>query len=93
MTSYLDEMLEYLVVVLYNDAIDFFKRSKTISISITIPFLIVYSALYLLIFIHFVESLKEEIGQTQEIIELIPPFIIEGNEQVREHVYSSKGIR
>jgi len=91
-TDYLDMILKRSVKLIYKDANNFFKMVKAISLYVTIPFLVVYTILYLLIFIHFIENLKDEIGQIQEIIKLIPQSIIEGNIKIRQQVYISKGM-
>ncbi len=91
MAVYLNPLLEYLTLTLYSDARAFFDMVKKVIYAATISFLALFTAVYLVVFIRFIRTLKVEIGQTQQIIDIIPSSIIETNQKVREQVWKYKG--
>ena len=91
-TSYISPLLEFIILAFYNDANAFFEMVKKIVYSVSICFVLIFLTVYLTIFVRFIGSLHEEIKQTHEIVNMIPMFVLEGNQKVREQVWNHKGM-
>ncbi len=51
-----------------------------------------FIAMYLMVFFRFIGTLRAEVSQTHELVNMIPGFVLERNRQVREQVWSHKGV-
>ena len=91
-TLYLNPVLELLTLVFYNDANAFFELVKKVMYTVSITFVFVFSAVYQFIFIRFIKSLGEEIKQTHEIVNMIPLFVLQNNQKVKEQIWNHKGM-
>ena len=91
--NYLTPAQEVLITEFYETMISFFNTIKTIEYIQAICFTIIFSGIYLWMFISLLVTLNEEIWLTNGIINMIPIFILEKNSVVREQVGKRKGMR
>lgn len=92
-TAYTDVAGEFLMITFYSDMIAFFTLVEMIIEGKAIGFMIIFTAIYLWIFISFFSTLREEIWLTHEILKLIPMLILEKNLKVREEVLKRKSYQ
>jgi len=93
MIVYLNPLLELITLEFYNDAINFFNLIKLIVYVVSFSFVIIYAIVYLTVFIIFIRNLNSEIKHTQDILNMIPLFVLEKNPKVKEQVYLHKGAK
>lgn len=81
------------MVTMYNDIMAFFDVLVKAIVGKAVGFIVVFSAVYLWIFISFFATLKEEIWLTHEILKLIPICVLESNLKVREEVLKRRSVK
>ena len=89
---YLNSILELLTLVFYADANSFFSLIKQVMYGVSMSFILIFSTVYLFVFVRFIQNLNEEIRQTHEIVNMIPLFVLQENQVVKEQVWNHKGI-
>lgn len=91
--SYISPVQELLILTFYNAMKGFFTTIQQIVYIKAICFLLVFTLIYLWIFITFLGTLHEEILLTHGIVNMIPTFVLENNPKVREQVWKRKGMK
>ncbi len=92
MNVYMNPVFEYLALTFFDDVNAFFSFVRMILYLIATCFFVIFSGIYLLIFVRFLGTLKDEVGQTQELVGMIPEFVLVKNARVRELVWQHKGV-
>jgi len=83
-------VVEYLIKTIFIEGNDFFDLMKEILIAVGTVFLVIFSVVYLVIFIKFIIILKNEIWETNGILNMIPASVLELNAKVKEQVLNRK---
>jgi len=91
--GYLVPIVENLLAVLYEEGSAFFESVNKILFIIAISFIFVFSAVYLGIFIQFIIVLKNEIWETNGMLNMIPLNVLEKNKKVKEQVINRKTLK
>lgn len=81
------------MLTFYNNSKSFFNVVIEIVLLKTILFGIIFSAIYLWIFINFLAILNEEIWVVQGIVNMIPLSVIKKNQRVREQIWARNGTK
>jgi len=83
-------VVEYLIKTIYIEGNEFFDLMKEVLFAVGSVFLIIFSGVYLFIFIKFIIILKNEIWETNGILNMIPVSVLEKNTKVKEQVLNRK---
>ncbi len=89
----MSSVTQQLTMAFYSDAMNFFYVIEKAVYAMSISFIVVFAGCYLVIFIRFISLLNNEIWQTQGLVSMIPYFILQENDKVRENVCKHKGTK
>jgi len=91
--GYLAPIYEKLLKILYDDGLEFFELMHSILYIVAICFMVIFSAVYLGIFIKFIIILKNEMWETNGMLNMIPLNVLEKNQKVKEQVLNRKTFK
>jgi len=85
--------MDYLTDTFRDEATNFYNLIMSLAIGKASAFGIIFTIVYFVVFINFLNTLKLEIWQTHGIINMIPDIVIENNKEVQEAVWKRRGVK